>query len=258
MSQTSTILTTLKQALKSQSKTYADVARALDLSEASVKRLFAEQTFSLQRLEKVCQLLDMDITDLIQQMSENRKKMVRLTITQERDIAGDVTLLLIAACVLNRWSYRDITKHYAIADTEAIRCLATLDRLQILELLPGNRIRLRVSPNFSWHPDGPIQQFFQDRVAAEYFSSRFTRDTEKLLCLNGMLSNSSNQIFQQKIQRLAREFDELNDDDAGLPISERHGTTVVLAIRQWEYGLFRQYRREKDGLTAPPSQAEEG
>jgi len=46
-------MTTLKKQLKAHGKTYADVAELLQLSEASVKRLFAEQSFTLKRLERI-------------------------------------------------------------------------------------------------------------------------------------------------------------------------------------------------------------
>jgi hypothetical protein len=46
-----------------------------------------------------------------------------------------------------------------------------------------------------------------------------------------MLAESSNQVFQRKIEHLAKAFDELNDDDANLPMGEREGTTVAIAMR---------------------------
>ena len=49
MAQTTAIIDVLKKLLKEQGVTYLQVAQALGLSEASVKRLFAERQFSLQR-----------------------------------------------------------------------------------------------------------------------------------------------------------------------------------------------------------------
>jgi hypothetical protein len=49
MPQTQQLVETLKQALRGQKKTYADVAKALELSEARVKRLFADKNLSLAR-----------------------------------------------------------------------------------------------------------------------------------------------------------------------------------------------------------------
>ena len=241
MAQTREIINTLKKALKAQGKTYADVAVAIGLTEASVKRLFAQQSFSLARLDQVCQLLDIEVSDLIQLMNEQRQSLQQLTVKQEKELIGNVKLLIVAVSVLNRWTMDDILSWYTISEHECVRHLAKLDRLKIIELLPGNRIKLLVAPNFSWLENGPIQFFFQKKIGQEFFNTRFNRDDECLVVLNGMLSVQSNAEFQRKLKRLAREFDALNNDDAALELEERHGTTLVLAMRGWRYGLFKPF-----------------
>ncbi|MFB3077638.1 MAG: hypothetical protein ACE1Y4_06485, partial [Lysobacterales bacterium] len=57
----------------------------------------------------------------------------------------------------------------------------------------------------------------------------------------GMLSMASNAEFRRKMERLAREFDVLNQEDNGLPFDQRHGYTVLLALRDWRYRLFTPY-----------------
>ena len=69
------------------------VARALDLSEASVKRLFASKTFTLPRLEQVYELLNLEVSDLIHQMKKNIELTHQLTLEQETELASDVKLL---------------------------------------------------------------------------------------------------------------------------------------------------------------------
>lgn len=245
MAQTAQLIQVLKKALKAHGATYADVARHLKLSEASVKRMFSEQHFSLQRLDKVCQLIDMEISDLVQLYNEQSAgQLSQLSLEQEKEIVSDLALLLIAVSVLNRWSMEEIMEYYQFDELSCIRYLAKLDRLKMIDLLPKNRIRLRVAPNFKWREDGPIQRFFITKLQSDFFSSRFKQDNESLLVVNGMLSTSSTAVFKRKLAALAREFDELNNADAGLPFNERHGTTVVLALRPWNYGLFSKYRKE--------------
>ena len=238
MAQTRELIKTLKSALKAHGKTYADVAVELGLTEASIKRLFSRQGFSLKRLDQVCHMLDMEITDLVQLMKQQQQRLQRLTVEQEKEITRDVTLTLITVCVLNRWTMEDILSYYHISESECIRHLAKLDRLRLIELLPKNRIRLIVAPNFGWHENGPIQTFFQKKISQEFFSTRFNRDDECLIVLNGMFSSQSNAELQRKLKRLAREFDVLNNDDAALDLESRVGTTLVLAMRGWQYGLF--------------------
>lgn len=238
MPQTDLLIDALKRALRAHRMTYRDVARALDLSEASVKRLFSDKSLSLQRLDSICAMMDIEISDLVRSMNERSQGLTRLTQVQEREIAGDIDLVLVTVCVLNRWTMADILAHFDISEHQCIRYLAKLDRLNIIELLPRNHIKLRVSPNFAWRPNGPIQQFFQARVKEDFFRSRFDKANEQLLVFNGMLSQVSAAVVQRRLQKLVRELDELNNADAGLPIDERNGATVVLAMRPWGYGVF--------------------
>lgn len=239
MPQINNLLSTLKKALKSHGLTYAQVANHLDLTEASVKRLFSEQQISLQRLEQICHLMQLEISDLVQLMNEQQPQLQQLTQEQEEEITRDLTLLLVTVCVLNRWTMEEMLDWYKISEHECLQKLVKLDKLKLIELLPRNKIKLRVATNFGWRDGGPIQQFFQEKIAQEFFKTRFDNRDEYLLVLNGMLSPASHNEFQRKLKRVAREFDELNNQDTGLPLEQRKGVTLVLAARNWNYGLFK-------------------
>lgn len=245
MTQVARLIDTLKQHLKAHGKTYADVAVALGLSEASVKRLFAERTLTLQRLETICRLIDFELGDLILAMQAREQRLQELSEAQEEEICNDPLLLLVAVCIINGYGFADIVGQYRLSEADCIAKLARLDRLKLIELLPGNRIKLRIAPSFRWRAGGPIQRFFQAHVAGDFFRSRFDGDTEQLLVLNGLLSRTANAEWQKRLQRLARDFHELSRSEAGLPLEQRFGTTTVLAVRQWRYGLFESYARPR-------------
>jgi len=239
MAQTPALLTTLKKQLKAHGKTYVDVAAALELSEASVKRLFAGENFTLQRLESVCQLIGLELSELVSLMAQEQPQLMQLTLEQEKEIAYDFILLMVALSVINGYTFSDLLDHYKLSTTRCIQKLAQLDRLKIIDLLPNNRIKLKVSPNFRWLPNGPIQKFFHEKVQQDFFSSRFDKDDEKLVVLNALMSKSSNAELQKKMQKLAREFNELMQEDAALPMGEKFGTTMVLALRHWNFDNFK-------------------
>jgi len=243
MPQTPHLVKTLKKELKSQGKTYRDIAEILNLSEASVKRLFAEESFTLQRLESICHLIGYEMSDLMQKMASEQRRIAQLTTEQEKEIASDLILMLVTVCVINGFTYQDIIDRYTIKDTECIQKLAALDRLKLIELMPNNRIKLLIAPNFSWLPNGPIQQFFREKVEQEFFSSSFAKETEQLIVINGLLSKASNAEFQQKMQRLANEFTELSQEGFGAPNENRDGLSVVLAMREWQYSFFDGVRK---------------
>ena len=238
MAQVEAIVDTLKSLLKAHKLRYRDVATTLGLSETSVKRHFSNHDFDLVKLDRICQMMNLEISDLLQAMAEKQVHIQELSKQQEAEIAGDPELLMITVCVLNRWSMEDILAHYHLSETQCIQKLAQLDRLKIIELLPKNKIKLLVDPNFAWRPNGAIQKFFHRAIEKELFSSPFAKEDHKLVVLNGMLSKNSNREFQRKMDRLAREFDQLNNADAGLTIENRFGVTAVIALRDWQYEAF--------------------
>lgn len=243
MAQVSLLVTELKRYLKGQGLTYADVARKLGISESSVKRLFSRQSFSLERLEEVCNIAGLEISDLVDLMNSNRAYVSELTLEQELLLANDRKLLLLAYLLITGWQLEQVTANFDIDEHEAGRLLVRLNRARIIELLPLNRFKLLTSSNFRWRANGPIQKLFREQVQQEFFDSDFTDEGARLRFVGGTLSRTALIQMQRGIDRLAQEFDELSRRDSGLPLSERHGCSAVLAIRPWEFSMFEDLRR---------------
>ena len=243
MGQTRLIVETLKQELRKQGVTYREVARKLNLSEASIKRLFSENAFTLARMGRVCELLHLDITDLIHQMEKNIELTTQLTLEQEKELVSDIKLMLMAHFLMNKLEFAEIIDIYDISETEGIQLLAKLDRMKIIELQPGNRVKLMVSKNFSLIPGGPIQRFYEQVVQSEFFHSRFDGNGEFRIYVSGMFSRHANAEIIKKILRLADDAHELREDSDSLPLDERFGCSLIMAIRPWEVNVFDQLRR---------------
>ena len=246
MSQTRTLIETLKQELRKQRITYREVSQALDLSETSVKRLFADAAFSVRRLEKVCELLHLEISDLVHLMQKNIELTTELSRVQEEELVSDIKLLLVALLLMNKLQFTDILATYEISEPEGIRLLARLDRMKIIELLPGNRVKLMISPNFRWLPNGPIQKFFETKVQLEFLNSSFNGPGQYRVFVSGMISREANAEIIRKIQHLAQEMHELNVESESLPLEHRFGTSLMMAIRPWEINVFSELRRSSD------------
>jgi transcriptional regulator with XRE-family HTH domain len=107
-----TLVDALKRVLKSRGITYAVVAEGLELSEASVKRMFSRRDFTIQRLEDVCRLAGIDLGELAQEAAAEGEGATHLTVEQEREIVSDPTLMLIALCAVGNWTFRQIVDTY--------------------------------------------------------------------------------------------------------------------------------------------------
>lgn len=245
MAHSGALVDVLKRELRVRGVTYAQVARKLGLSEASVKRMFSRRSFTLKRLDQVCQLTNAEFSDLARTLHQEENLISQLTYEQEREIVANQKLFLVAVCALNHVSFEQIVAAYDLSRAECIQLLARLDRLGFIQLQPGNRIKLLVSRNFGWLPDGPIQRFFNQQAHNEYFGSRFDRPDEFMVVVNGMLSKTSSAAIVSRLKRLAREFSDLHNDDVRLPLAERSAMSLLVAVRHWELQAFAELRRKK-------------
>ena len=177
-------------------------------------------------------------------MEKNLDLTEQLTLEQETELVGDVKLMLMAHFLMNKLTFDEIISIYDISETEGIRLLARLDRMKIIELQPGNRVRLMIAKNFSLIPGGPIQRFYERTVQSEFFASHFNGRGEYRVYVSGMFSRDANAEIIRKIKHLAEDAHDLREDSDPLPLSERYGCSLIMAIRPWEVKIFDELRRE--------------
>ena len=226
------IFETLKAHLRARGLTYLDVARALDTSEPTVKRMFAGQDCTLERLEQVCAALHIELRDLIKSSPRPRKLLQQLTPAQEREFAHNKKLLLMAICVMGQWSFADMVKHLTLGAKTCAELLHQLDRMGFIELHPRNRYRLLVAREFAWIPDGPIMRMVKG-MAGDYFNHGFDQPGETLKIINVRVSHEAAHRLKQKLERIAQEYADQVGADAHLPLHERPPLSICIAARAW-------------------------
>ena len=243
MTETRQIISTIKRLLKSQGLSYRDVAHHLNLSEPSVKRLFSSGRFTLQRLEQLSHLLGYTLAELSREADATHARLATLTEKQEREIVSNPKLLVVAVCALNQWTMPEIVAAYRITETECLKYLLRLDKLRIIDLLPGNRIRLNVSRDFDWLPMGPIRQYFREKGERDFLHSGFTREDEAMAFVHGMFTEQAVAQIQEELRRLRQKFAVLHEESLAAPLNKRHGLGLLFAMRNWEPDDFVQLRR---------------
>jgi DNA-binding Xre family transcriptional regulator len=243
VSQITTLCDTLKQLLKARNITYKDLAQALDLSEANIKRIFSSQSFTLERLEQICGLLELSLSDLFLLNTQKEHRLTQLTQEQEEELIADKKLLLVAVCARDGWSLKDMITHYQITEHECIRLLARLDKLKMLQLLPGNKYKLLIAQDFRWIPGGPLEQFMSRDVIVEFMEGDFSQDQAFRFYMRGSYSAASAAIIKNRLNQITQEAAALNQADAKLPLDKRQHLGLLLAMRPWELKMFEAMKR---------------
>lgn len=245
MSQIKQVSETLKQLLKQRKLTYRDVAEKLSMSEANVKRIFATNSFTLEKLEAICDVLNMTLSDLFIIAQKQTQQLTQLTEEQEQELLSDPKLLLVAVCVRDGWTFDELIKHYEIEYHECVRLMARLDKLKVIDLLPDNHYKLLIAQDFRWIPGGPLEKFMEQEVMVKFMAPKQEEPWTFRFYLRGRYSQTSVGIIQRKLNQLTKEAAVLNQEDAELPLDERQHMGLLMAMRPWEPSLFEDMRRKQ-------------
>jgi DNA-binding Xre family transcriptional regulator len=236
MNQSNQWVDTLKRCLKARGFTYKDVAQALKLSEASIKRLFSERSFTLQRLEQICRMMDMSFSDLAR--VNDRKYLERqttLSIEQEAALADDPILLCYFYLLLNGWGVDRIANRFDLNEPKQVRMLVKLDKLGLIELQPGNRVRLLTARRIQWRKDGMIRRMYERDVKLAFLQHSFSEDNSHFGFESAELAPESARMILRKLANLSLEFDELAELDVNLNPDQKRGYGLMVALRPWAY-----------------------
>jgi DNA-binding Xre family transcriptional regulator len=231
--QTHGLVDALKKLLRARGATYRDLAKALGLSEPSIKRLFSERTLTLTRIEEICAFLEVDFLELAKLARGAATTVNEMSVEQEKALATDPRLLGVFYLVFNDWKVDDIVAHYALTRAEALKLLLRLDRLKLADLLPGDQVRLRVPKGLRLRPDGPIRRAHGRSVVASFLQADFAK-------LGGLfrfefreITKASFAQVQRRLERVAAEFNELAELDSYLPSAQRETIGMALGVRPW-------------------------
>jgi lambda repressor-like predicted transcriptional regulator len=244
MASTQALVALIKTELRAAGITYAVLGTELGLAESSVKRMLSRAEMPLSRLDEICRVLKMDLAELARKLADAQPLQRELTLEQERAVVADRKLLLMAISCLSQWTPEQVVATYRLSEAEAVKYLAQLDRIGVIELRPLNRYRLKVAKTFRWRPHGPVMQYFREEVVNDYFGGGFDGEGELLTLVHGQIGRSLAGLFNERLQRVAQDFAQQHLADQKLPEAQKQAYTLVIGMRSWLLGAFRDLKRE--------------
>lgn len=239
--QTAALVEALKKMLKARGVTYKALAASVGLSEPSIKRLFSERTFTLQRLEEICAVLEVDFFELARLARGAAATVDQMTLEQEKALADDSKLLGVFYLLFNDWQPADIQANYVLTHAEVLKLVLRLERLRLVDLLPHDKVRLRVPKTVRLRRHGPVRIVHGPAVLGDFMNANFEKARGAFHFEVRELSKASVALLEKRMERLAAEFNELAELDAYLPAGQRDTIGMALAIRpyvvSWAMGL---------------------
>ena len=140
--------------------TYLDLATKIGVSEVTVKRWLTRQDVKLERLAEIGRTLGFELTDLVQSDFLEIELAEEYSLEQELFFVGNSRPALLFLKLLVGFELRAVQRLIGMSETELIRSLRALEKIKVLEMLPGDKVRVQLKGPFRWRGDGPMMRHY--------------------------------------------------------------------------------------------------
>ncbi|WII72923.1 helix-turn-helix transcriptional regulator [Bdellovibrio sp. 22V] len=237
MSQIDQFLSSLKRALKTKNILYKDLAKALNLSESSVKRILSNKSLSLERLEEICRVADLSFSEVVKSANlDEANQVMLLSDEQEKALAENARLLHYFMMLHEGKTPQKIEREYQIPSAESKKYLFQLDRLNLIELHPRDKVKLKRQGFLRFRRDGPVGKALFEQTKSNYLNYDFrTEDYIRFALIK--ISPSTLAKYKAKLDRLLMEMQEEAkfEGEHNVPVGD---TGILLSFRPWQYSYM--------------------
>ncbi len=236
--QTARLVDALKWLFRSRGLRYADIASALGLSHTTLKRRLAGSGLTIPFVEALADLVDLTLPELFELANADIDTRIRrLTLEQENALHADVRLGFIFSRLQLGWSSQEIQNECRIPEVRLITYLVQLEKLGLIDLFPGNRVRLKTAREIDWRKHGPmwhsVDRYLKDILT---MTDSDDMDLSRRIAVVRLSPSSISQI-DQLFHYVQTEIRSLAQNDRRIPTDEKTWYALLLGARPFKMDL---------------------
>jgi len=232
--QVATLIEALKQLCRSRGLRYRDIGAQLGVTERTVKRWFAGNGLTLQIAEDLCNVLDVTFIELCEvAKADLDMRPTKLGREQARQLFTDLQLGLVFILLTRGWSAEEIKRECRIPEALIVEHLVKLEKLKLVELLPGNKVRLLFSRNIRWGDNSEAGKAFERGLRNLFVTMDFTTPGAVWTTQVVNISSQGLQEVMSKFQALAQDIMKHSDAERESP-SPKSWQVVLMAAQPFD------------------------
>lgn len=213
LSEADHLVAALRRHLRHQGWTARRLAVELDIGEATAKRWLAGRSLTLERLERLAALCSISLADLIIESRVPRTGLAQeLTLAQETALAASPALSFLFVAILGGFDPGEVGTdfHWPADSLEA--ALARLERLALIDRLPGGRARATIDRAVIWRKR-PMRALFERRMKGQFFDIDYASEAAIYSSEVVKLSPAGSGALAELVERFRRDVQQLAEQD---------------------------------------------
>ena len=236
--QTADLLAALRRALRGEGWTIRKLADKLEVGEATVKRWLAGKGLAVRQFEALAELADLSFAELAELAGRPQRHLAQeLTLAQETALSEDSLLSFLFMAIVGGETWNEFAADFGIPETQIEAALVRLEKLALIDRLPGGRARSLVDRTILWRKT-PLRARFETAMKPQFLAMDFAALDAVYASEVFKLSKRGAAALAEMIERHRREVHRLAESDR----------RDSLLPRRWHAVLFAARRLDTNGL----------
>ncbi len=225
------LMNALKLRARAMGLTQDVLAKKMGVSHPTLKRWLAGKGVNLEQLIRLLELLDLSWNDLAADIGSTRT--FRYSLEQEEHFALQPGHLAYFDLLLRGKSPREIRRLSGLRKTRAWQILRALEKIQLIEIISDERVRLLVQGEPVWRRNGPLAKSFRQQAITEFCQANESK-----------LSFALIQCSPADVRQLRDKLSELSalasaaDRRARLPGADSPSYGLLVGLEKFDWSLL--------------------
>lgn len=233
--QVAVLINTLKQLFRTRGLRYRDIGASLSVTERTVKRWFAGRGLTMQVAEDLCGVLGITFVELCElAKSDIDQRPEQLSREQERLLFADLQLALVFLLLSRGWLPKEIQTECHLPEALVISHLVRLEKLRLIDLMPGNKVRLLFGRNIRWRGEGEAGRAFGRGLRQLFVNMDFARPEAVWAAQVMNLSAESVEELRGKFSAMALTLQQTADAERVRSSRDRTWHAILFAAQPFE------------------------
>lgn len=168
LSSAKTVMDLLKTRAKFLGVTQQQIAKKFSVSLPTVKRWFAAKGVSIETLTELMEMLDLGWDDIAIEFDVAAGPEFVFTFAQEKLFAANPSAHVFFDLLLDGSTPYQIEKKFRLQKSSTRKYLRALENVGLIDVLPGDKIKIKVKGEAKWMTNGPLAQRFRESAIQDF------------------------------------------------------------------------------------------
>lgn len=202
------VMSFLREVLRERKISYLQLSDLIQVPESTLKKWFISEDGTFNRVNIICNALGITLNDVL--IALDQKTVITFRINkkaQDYFMKDRMTFAVYWLLVYERLSQDEIMECLQITDKNLKKSLLKLDRLNLITLEPGDRVKIPKVTPVRWSQDGDFMQMIFKEWSHEILTECLTGKTKTHLFLQYFqLTKESMEEFKRDVHLLEEKY----------------------------------------------------